>query len=85
MRHLEVRHLWLQAEVGGQRVLLKRIAGEANPADLLTKYLSLKDILKHLNFMNLRWISRGLTKTAAEGGCRDVAVFQTLNPSTESG
>jgi hypothetical protein len=78
MRHLEVRHLWLQAEVGGQRVLLKRIAGEANPADLLTKYLGLKDVLKHLNFMNIRRISRTRIPTAAEGGCRDVALFQSV-------
>jgi hypothetical protein len=85
MRHLEVRHLWLQAEVSSHRVVLRRVAGEANPADLMTKYLGVRDVLKHLNFMNLQWISRGLTKTAAEGGCRDVAVFQTLNPSTESG
>jgi hypothetical protein len=70
MRHLEVRHLWLQAEVGGQKVLLKRIAGEANPADLLTKYLCLKDILKHLKFLSLLWVSRNRRTSAAEGGCQ---------------
>ncbi len=27
MRHLEVRHLWLQAEVSSHRVVLRRVAG----------------------------------------------------------
>jgi hypothetical protein len=70
MRHLQVRHLWLQAEVSGQRVVLRRVAGEANPADLLTKYLSLKDVLKHFNSLSLIWIARGLREAASEGGCQ---------------
>jgi hypothetical protein len=85
MRHLEVRHLWLQAEVSGQRVVLRRVAGEANPADLMTKYLGIKDVLKHLKFMGLRWISRSRITTAAEGGCRDNPTFQTFDPSVEQG
>jgi hypothetical protein len=70
MRHMEVRHLWLQSEVSGQRVVLRRVAGEANPADLLTKYLGIRDVLKHLLFMNLHWISRSRTTAPAEGGCQ---------------
>jgi hypothetical protein len=85
MRHLEVRHLWLQAEVSGQRVVLRRVAGEANPADLLTKYLGIKDVFKHLGFMNLHWISRNRITSAAEGGCRENPTFQTFDPSTEKG
>jgi hypothetical protein len=80
MRHLEVRHLWLQAEVSGQRVLLRRVAGEANPADLMTKYLSLKDVHKHLKRRNLQWISRNRITDPVEGGCRDIPVFQSLAP-----
>jgi hypothetical protein len=76
MRHLEVRHLWLQAEVGSQKVQLKRIAGEANPADLLTKYLCLRDVLKHLKALNIQWISRTRVPNAAEGGCQAIARFQ---------
>jgi hypothetical protein len=83
MRHLEVRHLWLQAEVGGQRVLLRRVAGEANPADLMTKYLGVKDVLKHLACLNLRWISRNRISVPAEGGCQDEPLFQTLNSPCE--
>jgi hypothetical protein len=80
MRHLEVRHLWLQSEVGGQRVLLRRVAGEANPADLMTKYLSHRDVVKHLTCLNLQWISRIRRSDPAEGGCQGNPVFQTLAP-----
>jgi hypothetical protein len=70
IRHLEVRHLWLQSEVSGQRIQLQRVAGDANPADLLTKYLGLRDVLKHLKCLSLKWIARNLKEVAAEGGCR---------------
>jgi hypothetical protein len=79
MRHLEVRHLWLQEEVSSHRVQLRRVAGEANPADLMTKYLGIKCVLKCLEFMNLQWISRDRTSVPAEGGCQDEQRFQTLN------
>ena len=78
MRHLGVRHLWLQSEVSGQRVLLRRVAGEANPADLMTKYLGVRDVLKHLERLNLRWISRNRITVPAEGGCRDSTPFQNF-------
>jgi hypothetical protein len=70
MRHLEVRHLWLQNEVSSQRVVLRRVAGEANPADLMTKYLGTRDVQKHLQCLNLRWISRYRITVPAEGGCK---------------
>ena len=38
MRHIEVRDLWLQREgMRGQVVVLK-VPGEDNPADLMTKF-----------------------------------------------
>jgi hypothetical protein len=80
MRHLEVRHLWLQAEVSGQRVLLRRVAGEANPADLMTKYLGIRDVLKHLESLNLHWISRNRTSDPAEGGVGRTRCFKALAP-----
>jgi hypothetical protein len=69
MRHLETRYLWLQAEVAGQRVQLRRVAGEANPADLLTKYLSTRDVFRHLREMSVVWIARDRETIAGEGGC----------------
>ena len=78
MRHLEVRHLWLQEEISSHRVQLRKVAGEANPADLMTKYLSIRQVLKCLEFLGLRWISRNRITDPAEGGCRDKASFQSL-------
>eukprot|EP00930_Biecheleria_cincta_P100866 TRINITY_DN92495_c0_g1_i1.p1 TRINITY_DN92495_c0_g1~~TRINITY_DN92495_c0_g1_i1.p1 ORF type:complete len:424 (+),score=77.97 TRINITY_DN92495_c0_g1_i1:193-1464(+) len=37
VRHLDVRELWLQEEVSSGRLLLQKIPGVANVADLLTK------------------------------------------------
>ena len=44
MRHMEVRKLWLQEEVRQGRVQLAKIRGDANPADLLTKYLGCREV-----------------------------------------
>ena len=38
MRHLEIRDLWLQKEVGEGKVEVSKVRGEENPADLMTKY-----------------------------------------------
>ena len=48
MRHLEVKELWLEAAVKEAKVKLHKIAGESNPADLLTKYTDLAK-LRHLS------------------------------------
>jgi hypothetical protein len=77
MRHLETRHLWLQAEVTGQRVVLRRVPGEENPADLLTKYLGVREVCKCLNLMSVVWIARDRKAIAGEGGCQ--------NPRTQQG
>ena len=39
MKHLELRDLWLQREVGLGRVLVYTVEGPRNPADLRIKYL----------------------------------------------
>ena len=52
MRHLEVRHLWLQQAVKEQKVILRKVDGKKNPSDLMTKGLSILDIEKMLGLMN---------------------------------
>ena len=52
IRHLEVRHLWLQQVVRDGKVLLRKVAGKLNPADLLTKGLGIVDVEKLLGLMN---------------------------------
>ena len=39
MRHLEVRHLWLQAETAARRVEVRHVASADNVADVGTKHL----------------------------------------------
>ena len=55
MRHMETRMLWLQLEVQQQRVRLGRVLGKENPADLMTKYLSEKEIREHLQRLSMFW------------------------------
>ena len=54
MRHLEIRDLWLQKEVREGRVEISKIPGEENPADLMTKILSVGDIKERLRGIGLR-------------------------------
>ena len=37
VRHLEVRHLWVQDAVARGRFVIKKVLGKLNPADVLTK------------------------------------------------
>ena len=54
MKHLEIRDLWLQREVGLGNVLVNKVEGPRNPADLLTKYLKRWEIELRLKLMGLR-------------------------------
>ena len=45
VRHLETKFLWLQSAVSSKRVELRKIRGEENPADILTKPKSATEIL----------------------------------------
>ena len=44
VRHIEVQNLWLQEHVASGKLKVSKVAGEANPADLMTKFLSRPDI-----------------------------------------
>ena len=58
MRHIEIRDLWLQKEVLEGKVLVSKVLGTENPADLMTKLLSKQEIISRLGGMNLRIESR---------------------------
>ena len=53
MRHLQIRDLWLQEEVENGRLEVHKVKGDQNPADLMTKVLSLKEVVNRLSWMNL--------------------------------
>ena len=40
MRHIEVKDLWLQEAICRSRLMVIKVQGEENPADVFTKYLS---------------------------------------------
>ena len=54
MRHLDIRDLWLQKEVGEGKVVVDKVLGTENPADLMTKVLGVKEIGERLEGMGLR-------------------------------
>jgi len=58
MKHIEIRDMWLQKEVRDGKVEVSKVPGDKNPADLMTKILSTKDIQSRLDKMNLvaTWI-----------------------------
>ena len=54
MRHVEIRDLWLQKEVREGKVLVHKVVGTENPADLMTKILTASEIGDRLRGMNIR-------------------------------
>ena len=57
IKHLETRALWVQDQVARGRIILNKIDGESNPADLLTKYLSGPKIRQLTQLMPIRFTS----------------------------
>ena len=53
MRHLEIRDLWLQKEVADGKLFVEKIAGDQNPADLMTKILTVKEVVDRLKWVNI--------------------------------
>ena len=47
LRHLDVALPWLQQHVHIRKIILRRIAGSANPAHLFTKHLAHAEITMH--------------------------------------
>ena len=51
MRHIRVGQLWVQEKAENGELAYKKVAGEFNPADAMTKYLAEKVMTRHLEFM----------------------------------
>ena len=41
-----VHYLWVQELVAARRVIVSKVSGKLNPADMLTKHLAHADLLK---------------------------------------
>ena len=55
VRHLDVDVLWLQEQQARRLLPLEKIPGTANPADLMTKHLSGKDVEKYMKTLNIEF------------------------------
>ena len=56
MGHLEIRNLRLRGEVRSGRLEVRKIPGNKNSADLMTKALPLADIREKLAEMNIKLV-----------------------------
>ena len=50
-RHVAVHYLWVQERVEAGDLVLEKVAGEKNPADMGTKYLPQETMRKHLDIL----------------------------------
>jgi hypothetical protein len=53
LRHVKVQYLWLQEKVRDKSLAVRKVPGPDNPADLMTKYLPVRDIEKHLQRLSV--------------------------------
>ena len=79
MRHVETRHLWLQEEVLARRVVVAKVRGEGNPADIATKYLSTSAIETHLKRMNIKFAEERPRRAAREIEEMECAAVKLMN------
>lgn len=54
LKHVEVENLWLQEAVKHHRIVLSRVSGMNNPADLMTKFLVRAQLDRHALRLGLR-------------------------------
>ena len=63
LRHLNVRYLWLQQELQGTDLVLHKVHGLANPADVVTKHLNQASAMRHLEMLDM-WTEGGRADAA---------------------
>ena len=67
VRHLRTQGLWIhQVRISG-RIVYKKVLGEKNPSDLLTKYMTAELSMKHLEAINAVFVD-GRAESALEIG-----------------
>ena len=52
LRHVDAADLRMQDAIKSRSIALKKIWGKDNPADLMTKYLTEQEIMKHMDFLS---------------------------------
>ena len=71
MRHIEVKWLWLQREVAGGKIRLRKILGTTNPADVCTKYQYITEIREKLQAVNIGVEEKAKELGRETRGCED--------------
>ena len=65
IRHLAVGQLWVQEKVRSGQIALYKVAGTANPADILTKHMTRDTLDRHLSSIRLHR-AQGRAETAPQ-------------------
>ena len=53
IRHLDVQYLWMQDCIRQNQILVEKVKGQENMADILTKYVSSDLMAKHIKSMGI--------------------------------
>ena len=72
MRHVELRDLWIQREVGEGKVRVVKVEGKANRADVGTKFLSAAELAEKLTVLNLELLLSVACTSSLADGCPSV-------------
>ena len=72
IRHLHTADLWVQEQIRSERVILEKVLGADNPADIFTKYLDHTIMSKALRAMNCEFRT-GRAKAAPDTMCLKVS------------
>jgi len=72
LRHLGIQFLWLQECVRRNKLVLSKVRGDINPADVLTKPKSLEDMKQLLNFSCIDWCEGESASSSYSSNCEVV-------------
>ena len=71
LRHVQVTHLWIQGHVKNRKQKVKKIKGENNPSDILTKPKFIKEMSRHFGNIGVKVESLSIDRNGLEEECED--------------
>ena len=77
LRHVNTSYLWVQEKAANKELVYDKVLGAWNPADLMTKYLNLPDIEKHMKTMEL-YFQGGRAESAPQVVSSEAASVQSV-------
>ena len=67
VRHIEVQHLWIQERHSAKDIDLRKVRGDVNPADLLTKGVPQETLRRHAAAACIELRRQGLLRRDSGG------------------